>query len=151
MRFLIILSLLLIGCNSVEEPKAPNIVFFIADDMYPDMFNCLPQGKGKNLTPNLEGAKVSYNKVSETPPLEKTPGSSKLLDQVRTIADGMGLHLEDGQTGGGSDASIAAGTGLPVIDGLGPDGLGIHAEDEHLLIPSFLQRTALLTELLSKL
>ena len=32
----------------------PNIVFFIADDMYPDMFNCLPEGKGKNLTPNID-------------------------------------------------------------------------------------------------
>ncbi|NOZ56551.1 MAG: sulfatase-like hydrolase/transferase [Calditrichaeota bacterium] len=32
----------------------PNIIFFIADDMYPDMFNFLPEGRGKNLTPNLD-------------------------------------------------------------------------------------------------
>lgn len=34
--------------------RQPNIVFFIADDMYPDMFNCLSEGRGKNLTPNLD-------------------------------------------------------------------------------------------------
>jgi arylsulfatase A len=34
--------------------KKPNIIFFIADDMVPEMFNCLPQGKGKNLSPNLD-------------------------------------------------------------------------------------------------
>lgn len=34
----------------------PNIIFYIADDMTVDMFNCLPQGQGKNksLTPNLD-------------------------------------------------------------------------------------------------
>ncbi len=35
-------------------PDKPNIIFFIADDMYPEMFNCLPQGKEKNLTPNID-------------------------------------------------------------------------------------------------
>lgn len=109
------------------------------------------QRKLKNITPHLEGAKVGYSKVSDTPPLEKTPSSIRFLDAVKEIASGMGITLTDGQTGGGSDASIAAGTGLPVIDGMGPDGNGIHAEEEHLLISSFLQRTALLTELLAKI
>jgi arylsulfatase A-like enzyme len=37
------------------KPKArPNIVFIIADDMTRDMFNCLPRGRGKNLTPNID-------------------------------------------------------------------------------------------------
>lgn len=39
---------------SVVGAQKPNIIFFIADDMYPEMFNCLPEGKGKNLTPNLD-------------------------------------------------------------------------------------------------
>ena len=34
--------------------RRPNIIFFITDDMYPDMFNFLPEGRGKNLTPNLD-------------------------------------------------------------------------------------------------
>jgi arylsulfatase A-like enzyme len=32
----------------------PNVIFFIADDMLPKHFNCLPQGAGKNLTPNID-------------------------------------------------------------------------------------------------
>ena len=47
------ISLLFVA--SCKAPTArPNIIFFIADDMYPEMFNCLPQGKGQNLTPNLD-------------------------------------------------------------------------------------------------
>jgi glutamate carboxypeptidase len=38
--------------------------------------------------------------------------------------------------------------GIPTVDGLGPDGVGIHAENEHLILPSLIKRAALLTELL---
>ena len=38
--------------NATSE--RPNIIFFISDDMLPQHFNFLPQGKGKNLTPNLD-------------------------------------------------------------------------------------------------
>lgn len=34
--------------------RQPNVIFFIADDMLPRHFNCLPQGEGKNLTPNID-------------------------------------------------------------------------------------------------
>ena len=42
--------------NTEKEVKVkkPNIVFFIADDMERYMFNCLDEGKGKNLSPNLD-------------------------------------------------------------------------------------------------
>jgi len=34
--------------------RKPNIIFIIADDMKQHMFNCLPRGKGRNLTPHLD-------------------------------------------------------------------------------------------------
>ena len=37
-----------------EPLQRPNIVFFILDDMHRHMFNCLPEGKGKNLTPTID-------------------------------------------------------------------------------------------------
>ena len=37
-----------------DTPERPNIIFFIADDMLPQHFNCLSQGKDKNLTPNID-------------------------------------------------------------------------------------------------
>jgi arylsulfatase A-like enzyme len=60
--FLILLCALLSNYSSANKPsinpeaanRKPNIVFFIADDMYPEMFNFLPEGKGKNLTPNID-------------------------------------------------------------------------------------------------
>ena len=42
------------GLAVAKASNKPNIIFFIADDMYPEMFNCLPEGKGKNLTPNID-------------------------------------------------------------------------------------------------
>ncbi len=52
---ILIITVSLLGCNpKAVEDKKPNIIFFIADDMYPHMFNALPEGKGKNLTPNID-------------------------------------------------------------------------------------------------
>ena len=83
--------------------------------------------------------------------MEKNKASSNLLDHVRTIASGLGLTLETGRTGGGSDASIASSLGIATLDGLGPDGDGIHAENEHVLLSSLVQRAALLTEMFRQL
>lgn len=53
--FIPVLLVIFSGCSTKPVPEIkPNIIFFIADDMYPHMFNALPEGKGKNLTPNLD-------------------------------------------------------------------------------------------------
>ena len=36
------------------QAEKPNIIFFIADDMERYMFNCLEEGKGKNLSPHID-------------------------------------------------------------------------------------------------
>jgi len=52
---ILVLITSLFGCNTKPVMKEkPNIIFFIADDMYPHMFNALPEGEGKNLTPNID-------------------------------------------------------------------------------------------------
>ena len=55
-RLILILFITIIAFSacSMQDVKKPNIIFFIADDMYPEMFNCLPEGEGKNLTPNID-------------------------------------------------------------------------------------------------
>jgi len=106
----------------------------------------------RQLKPVRPGAKIRYTIESSTPPMEKTEASMKLLSLIREIAGAsFKMSLEEGKTGGGSDASIASSLGIATIDGLGPDGEGIHAENEHLVLPSLIQRTALLTELLRQL
>jgi glutamate carboxypeptidase len=105
----------------------------------------------REAVPILRGSRLKVTVESTTPPLEKTKASERLFVRAQEIAAGLGLTLKGGKTGGGSDASIAAGLGIPALDGLGPDGDGLHAEHEHLLIPSLVERTALLTQLLEKL
>ena len=40
--------------TAADEQKRPNVLFLITDDQFKDMMNWLPEGKGKNLTPNTE-------------------------------------------------------------------------------------------------
>lgn len=108
-------------------------------------------GAFKHLKPARPGAKFKFMIESLTPPMEKTKASVRLFQQARKIAAAMEIGLTEGRTGGGSDASIASSMGVATLDGLGPDGDGIHAENEHLLLSSLVQRTALLTELLLRL
>jgi glutamate carboxypeptidase len=105
----------------------------------------------KNLSPVLRGAKLKFTVESLTPPMEKTKPSTNLLLDAKNIAMGLNMSLEAGRTGGGSDASIASGLGIATLDGLGPDGEGIHSEHEHVLLSSLVRRAALLTEMLRQL
>lgn len=105
----------------------------------------------KKMVPARTGAKLKFSISSLTPPMERTKASSQLFNKARSIAAAMGDRLAQGRSGGGSDASIASSMGVATLDGLGPDGNGIHAANEHLFLPSLVQRTALLTELLRQL
>ncbi|TEU07300.1 MAG: M20 family peptidase [Candidatus Aminicenantes bacterium] len=105
----------------------------------------------KKMKPVLKGAQVRFTTESLTPPMEKSEASSELFSKVKKIASSLNLNLTAGKTGGGSDASVASSMGVPTLDGLGPDGRGIHAENEHLILPSLVERTALLTEILIQL
>ncbi len=105
----------------------------------------------REAVPALRGSRIKVTVESTMPPMEKTKASERLFLRAQETAARMGLALKGGKTGGGSDASIAAGMGIPALDGLGPDGDGLHADHEHLLIPSLVERTALLTELLKDL
>lgn len=105
----------------------------------------------KQLNPILKGARIKFSIQSFTPPMEKTEASANLFSGVKKIASSLNMELDAGKTGGGSDASIASGLGIPTLDGLGPDGEGIHAENEHLILSSLIERTTLLTEILIRL
>ena len=38
---------------SVAAGERPNILFIITDDMYPRQMNFMPEGEGRNYTPNI--------------------------------------------------------------------------------------------------
>ena len=53
--------------------------------------------------------------------------------------------------GGASDGNFAAALNIPVLDGLGVDGDGAHAANEHVLLRDLAPRTALLAGLIATL
>jgi glutamate carboxypeptidase len=81
------------------------------------------------------------------PPLERTPAVAELFHQAREVAATLGMVLEEGSTGGGSDGSFTAAMGLPTLDGLGVEGDGAHAIDEHVLVRDIPRRAALVCRL----
>jgi glutamate carboxypeptidase len=81
-------------------------------------------------------------------PMEKLPGSARLVDQAVALAERLGFGLHDAATGGASDANTTAGLGVPTLDGLGPIGGNDHAPGEYLEIDSIVPRTTLLALLL---
>ncbi|MFP4082844.1 MAG: M20 family metallopeptidase [Candidatus Aminicenantes bacterium] len=105
----------------------------------------------KQSPPLISGARVHFSVESSTPPMERTKASSRLLTKARKIASSLNMKLEAGRTGGSSDASFASSVGIPTLDGLGPEGKGIHSENEQLVLSSLIERTALLTQLLIQL
>lgn len=84
------------------------------------------------------------------PPMEVTPANLQLYQEFKTIGDDLGITLGYVESGGGSDANLAAACGVPVIDGLGPVGGGHHTEEEYLEIPSLYRRIKLLAEYLKR-
>jgi glutamate carboxypeptidase len=81
-------------------------------------------------------------------PMEKSAGTSELVDRAVEIAGRLGFELHDAKTGGASDANTTAGMGIPTLDGLGPIGGGDHSEEEYLELDSLVPRTTLLAALL---
>jgi glutamate carboxypeptidase len=103
----------------------------------------------RGLEPVVPGTRLSVVADLSRPPMERTAATAALFEQARSIAAAMGVpDLREGSTGGASDGNLVAARGIPTLDGLGPDGGGAHADDEHVLVASLAPRAALLAGLL---
>jgi glutamate carboxypeptidase len=100
------------------------------------------------LTPVLEGTALAISGGWTRPPLEPSPGSALMFAKARDYGRELGLELEEGSSGGGSDGNLVGALGVPVLDGLGVDGAGAHAPDEHASLESLPVRAELLARLL---
>jgi glutamate carboxypeptidase len=99
----------------------------------------------------LPGARVRMSGGLNRPPMERTPTIVSAFERAREIGQTVGLDLEEGSTGGGSDGNFTAAIGAAAIDGLGCVGDGAHADTEHIVIEQLPRRTALLAALLASL
>ncbi len=102
----------------------------------------------QQLRPVLEGARLEVNGGINRPPLVRTAEIGALFEHARQLASEIGFELREGSVGGGSDGNFVAALGVPVLDGLGVDGAGAHAEHEHIIISDIPRRAALLTRLI---
>lgn len=102
----------------------------------------------ENLKPVLNGAEIELTGKVNRPPLERSEKIAELFKHAQKLSLELGFELHEGKTGGGSDGNFIAALGVPVLDGLGPDGDGAHADYEHVLIENLAPRAALITRLL---
>ena len=99
----------------------------------------------------LPGAKIEVKGGINRPPLAKTEQNRKLYSRIKEIVESMGLEIEEGLSGGGSDGSFTSALGIATLDGLGAVGDGCHSLNEYVIISSLSQRAALLSNLLLNL
>ena len=103
------------------------------------------------LKPQLAGARVEVSGGFDRPPLERTPAVVRLFEQARAVAAEIGVKLEEGSAGGGSDGNFTAALGIPTLDGFGAIGDGAHALHEHIEIDALIPRAATIAGLLQRL
>jgi glutamate carboxypeptidase len=102
----------------------------------------------RGLQPTTEGTAIEVSGFWTRPPLERSPGAGLLFARAHDIGLGLGLELREASSGGGSDGNLVGARGVPVLDGLGAQGRGAHAADEHVEIDALPIRAALLAGLL---
>ena len=84
-------------------------------------------------------------------PLEELEGNMKLYELAKESAAAFGLKMGHQFVGGASDGNRISHLGIPVLDGLGAVGRGIHALDEQINLPIYYKRIETLISLLTKI
>lgn len=100
------------------------------------------------LQPRVPGAGLQVTRHHRRDPMERNEQMIATFGQARAIGAGLGLTVREDGSGGGSDGNFTAAAGIATLDGLGPQGDGLHAEHEHVLISSLPQRAALIAGIL---
>ncbi len=105
----------------------------------------------RGLRPRLEGAELTVSGGVTRPPMIQSPAASRVAERAIGIAAAHGIELGQHTSAGGSDGNFAAAVGAPVLDGLGPGGVGAHALDERVSLDALEVRTELVLALLREL
>jgi len=102
------------------------------------------------LITSVPGATIQVFGGISRPPMHES-ASSTLFPMALAAAREMGLDGVRGvSVGGGSDGNFTAALGIPTLDGLGAVGGGAHADHEHVLVDTMVDRTMLLAGLLRR-
>ncbi len=100
-----------------------------------------------NLKSPIPGSRLEINGGFNRPPLEATPSNQELWQRAQGIGNQLGIRLQNGMAGGGSDGNFTS-QYTPTLDGLGAVGDGAHAQHEFLIVDKMAERAALLALLM---
>jgi len=104
-----------------------------------------------HLKPFDERAQVVIKGGINRPPLERTEKIQQLYYHAREIARLLDFDLGEATVGGASDGNFVGAMGVAVLDGLGIEGDGAHAANEHIVVDDIPIRGALLAGLIASL
>lgn len=100
------------------------------------------------LHPFVPGAQVSVHQHHARGPMERNAQMAAAFEQAKAIGAAAGLTVREDGSGGASDGNFTAYLGVPTLDGLGPQGEGLHAVHEHVVIASLPRRATLIAAML---
>lgn len=96
-----------------------------------------------DLKPVTPGVTLGVEGGMGRPPMEHTPRNRKLWVTARRLGKALGLNLEEGVAGGGSDGNTTS-LFTATLDGLGAVGDGAHSHHEFVYTDRMIERCALL-------
>jgi glutamate carboxypeptidase len=99
------------------------------------------------LKPVTPGVTLRVEGGMGRPPMERTPRNRRLWEAARRLGKELGLDLDQGMAGGGSDGNTTS-LFTATLDGLGAVGDGAHARHEFVYVEGMVERCALLALLL---
>lgn len=101
----------------------------------------------RSLQPAVPGTAFEITGGMNRYPLEPNPRNRVLWQAAERCARRLGIELDEGTAGGGSDGNFTSELAA-TLDGLGAVGDGAHAVHEHVVIDRMPERAALLAGLL---
>ncbi|HVF28461.1 MAG TPA: M20/M25/M40 family metallo-hydrolase, partial [Pyrinomonadaceae bacterium] len=105
----------------------------------------------EDLRPFDDRVRLTVEGDVNRPPLERSEAVLSLYNHARGVAAALDFELGETSVGGASDGNFAAAVGATVLDGLGIEGDGAHADHEHIIVKDIARRGALLAGLIATL
>ncbi len=102
----------------------------------------------QSLKPVTPDTSIEVSGELNRPPMPKDERMQATFARAQQIAASIGMQLKAGGSGGGSDGNFVAPLGIPLLDGLGACGEGLHSEREYILTNSLVERAKLAAELI---
>ena len=144
------------NCGLISGGSTPNSVpdkcSFVADIRYGDdvYLETIKQILDTvSTTEHVPGCSSTYEQISYRVSMPVVQRNLDLLDRVNEILADAGMStLAPIALGGGSDAADVTAAGIPCLDGMGPEGGGVHSLKEFAILASLPASTKQLATIL---